>query len=220
MTTSTRDKHNHGQHTLNRPWIPPLMCPEDVLKGLKNKGEKMDVIQSFAEAFWVGKGQGSGLDWVLRGLLHKSDSDSDPHWTLRRVDESRFPLKPRISIREADIGGMEMEVDTLRTTTRIFSLSGSIKTSNSYFICTSPPTIDKIFARIRSYDPTVSTPSYPRTIAGLTMSVIDLTTGYDSTNPPSYKPSLPLSTGHMIQFRVENKAEGLRIVLTMRTSET
>lgn len=63
-------------------------------------------------------------------------------------------------------------------------------------------------------------PSYPRTIAGLEVtSVVDLTLGYDSTNPPTYKPSLPLSSGHMIQFRAASR-EGLKIVLTIRTSGT
>ncbi|KAG6864147.1 hypothetical protein C0991_012125 [Blastosporella zonata] len=69
--------------------------------------------------------------------------------------------------------------------------------------------------------PQSQSPSYPREIAGLVVtSVIDLTTGYDSTNPPTYKPSLPLSSGHMIQFRAENATEGTKIVLTTRTSGT
>lgn len=64
------------------------------------------------------------------------------------------------------------------------------------------------------------TPSYPKSIAGLDVtSVADLTLGYDSTNPPTYKPSLPLSSGHMIQFRAASR-EGLKIVLTTRTSGT
>lgn len=63
-------------------------------------------------------------------------------------------------------------------------------------------------------------PSYPKSIAGLEVtSVVDLTLGYDSTNPPTYKPSLPLSSGHMIQFRAASK-EGLKVVLTTRTSGT
>lgn len=60
-------------------------------------------------------------------------------------------------------------------------------------------------------------PSYPKQIAGLTItSVVDLTLGYDSTNPPSYKPSLPLSSGHMIQFRAGSKLDGMVVVLTIR----
>jgi phosphoglucomutase len=46
-------------------------------------------------------------------------------------------------------------------------------------------------------------------------SVVDLTTGYDSTNPPTYQPSLPLSSGHMIQFRAKKK-DGTKVVLTTR----
>ncbi len=63
-------------------------------------------------------------------------------------------------------------------------------------------------------------PSYPKSIAGLEVSsIVDLTLGYDSTNPPTYKPILPLSSGHMIQFRAAS-SEGLKIVLTTRTSGT
>ncbi|KAJ8078389.1 Glucose 1,6-bisphosphate synthase [Marasmius tenuissimus] len=62
---------------------------------------------------------------------------------------------------------------------------------------------------------------YPQQIAGLCVtSVIDLTTGYDSSNPPTYKPQLPLSSGHMIQFRAERDSDGSKIVLTVRTSGT
>ena len=63
-------------------------------------------------------------------------------------------------------------------------------------------------------------PSYPKSIARLQVSsVVDLTLGYDSSNPPTYKPSLPLSSGHMIQFRATSK-DGFKIVLTIRTSGT
>lgn len=46
--------------------------------------------------------------------------------------------------------------------------------------------------------------------------VVDLTTGYDSANPPSFKPSLPISSGHMVQFRAEDKEKGVKIALTIR----
>ena len=96
--------------------------------------------------------------------------------------------------------------------------------------------LDRIFARIRDYDGTVcedenttcimlltiqwqatkDRPIYPVSIAGLKVtSVCDLTIGYDTTNPPSYKPSLPLSSGHMIQFRAQSE-NGTKIVLTTR----
>jgi hypothetical protein len=71
-----------------------------------------------------------------------------------------------------------------------------------------------------SFEGSGRTPSYPKSIAGLEVtSVADLTLGYDSTNPPTYKPSLPLSSGHMIQFRAASR-EGLKVVLTTRTSGT
>jgi hypothetical protein len=63
-------------------------------------------------------------------------------------------------------------------------------------------------------------PNYPKSIAGFEVtSVVDLTLGYDSTNPPTYKAKLPLSSGHMIQFRAASK-DGFKIVLTTRTSGT
>ncbi|KAI0713284.1 phosphoglucomutase first 3 domain-containing protein [Earliella scabrosa] len=105
----------------------------------------------------------------------------------------------------------------------LYEKYGFFQTSNSYFICTDPRTIDAIFARIRNFDGrgTPTTPSYPKSIAGLTVtSVRDLTVGYDSSNPPSFKPTLPLSSGHMIQFRAENQEDGTKITLTTRTSGT
>ncbi|KAL0061075.1 hypothetical protein AAF712_012069 [Marasmius tenuissimus] len=100
---------------------------------------------------------------------------------------------------------------------------GFFKTSNSYFICKDPVTIDGIFQRIRKFKQGASQAmlQYPQQIAGLHVtSVIDLTTGYDSSNPPTYKPQLPLSSGHMIQFRAERDSDGSKIVLTVRTSGT
>ncbi|KAF5358442.1 hypothetical protein D9756_001763 [Leucocoprinus leucothites] len=105
----------------------------------------------------------------------------------------------------------------------LYKKYGYFQTNNGYFRCDDPRTIDHIFSRIRNIDqePSSSTfPSYPKNIAGLRItSVVDLTIGYDSTNPPTYKPTLPLSSGHMIQFRAENP-EGIKIVLTTRTSGT
>ncbi|KAI0807082.1 phosphoglucomutase first 3 domain-containing protein [Fomes fomentarius] len=105
----------------------------------------------------------------------------------------------------------------------LYEKYGFFQTSNSYFICTEPRIIDTIFTRIRNFDGrgTSTTPSYPKSIAGLTVtSVRDLTIGYDSSNPPTYKPALPLSSGHMVQFRAENKVDGTKITLTTRTSGT
>lgn len=61
---------------------------------------------------------------------------------------------------------------------------------------------------------------YPTCIANFTVNaVVDLTTGhgYDSTNPPTYRPRLPLSSGHMIQFRAQSEDDmDMSIVLTIR----
>ncbi|KAI0269854.1 hypothetical protein BC834DRAFT_574038 [Gloeopeniophorella convolvens] len=104
----------------------------------------------------------------------------------------------------------------------LYSRYGYFQTSNSYFVCEDPQVIDQIFTRIRNYDgqALAKNPSYPKSIAGLDVtSVVDLTLGYDTTNPPTHKPSLPLSSGHMIQFRASSK-DGSKIVLTTRTSGT
>ncbi|KAH9901639.1 phosphoglucomutase first 3 domain-containing protein [Cubamyces lactineus] len=102
----------------------------------------------------------------------------------------------------------------------LYERYGYFQTSNSYFICTEQATINAIFARLRNFDGQAisgGTPRYPSTIAGLEVTrVRDLTVGYDSGNPPSYRPTLPLSSGHMIQFRAENKADGTKITLTTR----
>ncbi|KAF8185026.1 hypothetical protein K438DRAFT_1837279 [Mycena galopus ATCC 62051] len=101
----------------------------------------------------------------------------------------------------------------------LYQRYGYFQTLNSYFVCKDPSTIDKIFERLRNYRSDAQ-PAYPQDIAGLAItSVVDLTTGYDSTNPPTYKPSLPLSSGHMIQFRAK-KEDGTKVVLTTRTSGT
>ncbi|KIM87657.1 hypothetical protein PILCRDRAFT_773278 [Piloderma croceum F 1598] len=105
----------------------------------------------------------------------------------------------------------------------LYTRYGYFESSNSYFICSDPPTVDKIFARIRNYDnaATAVTPHFPVEIAGLKVTrVVDLTLGYDTGNPPTHKPSLPLSFGHMIQFRAESSGGGTKIVLTIRTSGT
>ncbi|KAF8436904.1 hypothetical protein L210DRAFT_3688468 [Boletus edulis BED1] len=94
---------------------------------------------------------------------------------------------------------------------------------NSYFVCSDTVKIDKIFGGLRNFEKTLHpiTKQYPHSIAQLTVfSVIDLTAGYgyDSTNPPTYAPRLPLSSGHMIQFRAHSA--DVNIVLTIRTSGT
>ncbi|KAF8226229.1 hypothetical protein L208DRAFT_1442614 [Tricholoma matsutake] len=107
----------------------------------------------------------------------------------------------------------------------LYERYGFFQTSNSYFVCTDPLTVEEIFYRIRNFKSSTSIsstgPSYPDKIAGLTItSIIDLTAGYDSNNPPSYKPILPLSSGQMIQVRAGNKLDGATVVFTLRTSGT
>ncbi|ESK96831.1 phosphoglucomutase 1 [Moniliophthora roreri MCA 2997] len=105
----------------------------------------------------------------------------------------------------------------------LYERYGYFMTSNSYFICREPTTIDRIFKRIRNYNVrlVIFDCTYPQEIAGLRVtSVVDLTTGYDSTNPPTYEPHLPISSGHMIQFRAQRDSDRSKIVLTMRTSGT
>jgi len=103
----------------------------------------------------------------------------------------------------------------------LYERYGYFETRNSYFICSDAQLTDRIFAHIRNREPHLTSASYPKTLAGLDVDrIIDLTTGYDSSNPPSCKPSLPLSSGHMIQVRAGSEALGTNLVLTLRTSGT
>lgn len=89
----------------------------------------------------------------------------------------------------------------------IYEKYGFHANNNSYFICRSPPTIDKIFADIRK--------EYPRTVAGHAVTgVRDVTTGYDSSTP-NHVSALPVQSGHMITFTLDNGA-----AITLRTSGT
>ncbi|KAF5331042.1 hypothetical protein D9619_005708 [Psilocybe cf. subviscida] len=103
----------------------------------------------------------------------------------------------------------------------LYERYGFFETRNSYFTCNDPKITDEIFKQMR---PTTSTPSiegYPRTLGGLAVTrIIDLTTGFDSGNAPTYKPTLPLSSGHMIQIRASNENDSVNLVLTLRTSGT
>lgn len=45
---------------------------------------------------------------------------------------------------------------------------------------------------------------------------MDLTTGYDSNNPPSFIPSLPLCSGQMIQFQAQCLKDNISLYLTLR----
>jgi len=102
----------------------------------------------------------------------------------------------------------------------LYQTYGYFQTSNGYFVCYDPVVVLRIFSRLRNYDGTGSQ-NYPSDLANLAVtSVRDLTTGYDSSNPPSFKPSLPLSSGNMITFRARDEVAGQEVVLTIRTSGT
>ncbi|GBB97055.1 hypothetical protein RclHR1_02900018 [Rhizophagus clarus] len=108
----------------------------------------------------------------------------------------------------------------------LYNKYGYFVGNNSYFICYSPQTINKIFNKIRyGENPTKSLElnypysyqlSYPSTLAGHKITYIrDLTIGYD-TSKPDNKATLPTSkSSHMITFGLENGC-----ILTLRTSGT
>lgn len=106
---------------------------------------------------------------------------------------------------------------------------GYFQTSNSYFICADPAKIDAIFDRLRHFpgdniSRTHAGVIYPQTIGGLRIrSTRDLTTdfAYDSSNTPTFTPSLPLSGGHMITFRAgDSITDGAAITLTIRWAQS
>jgi len=105
----------------------------------------------------------------------------------------------------------------------LYKTYGYFQTSNGYLVCYDPAVARHIFSRLRDYKETASKgiQNYPSKLANLTVtSVRDLTIGYDSSNPPSFKPTLPLSSGNMITFGAEDEAAGQEVVLTIRTSGT
>ncbi|BGP44057.1 hypothetical protein JCM10449v2_008114 [Rhodotorula kratochvilovae] len=108
-------------------------------------------------------------------------------------------------------------------------------TSNSYFISRDPAVTNRIFSILRFGNPdtdssTVSPASLalPTSLGGFTLtSVRDLTVGYDSSNPPSFTPALPIDrSAHMISFALGSTDEdaadkdGVEVVGTVRTSGT
>eukprot|EP00058_Branchiostoma_floridae_P025967 XP_002611457.1 hypothetical protein BRAFLDRAFT_63910 [Branchiostoma floridae] len=88
------------------------------------------------------------------------------------------------------------------------------ETHNSYYICHDPPTITKMFERMRNWDG--KTGQYPSSCGPYKIKHIrDLTAGYDNSKPDN-KPVLPTSkASQMITFSFENGC-----VATLRTSGT
>jgi len=105
----------------------------------------------------------------------------------------------------------------------LYQTYGYFQTSNGYLVCHDPAVVQRIFSRLRNYNETASQGNhgYPSKLANLTVtSVRDLTIGYDSSNPPSFKPTLPPSSGNMITFRAGDDTADQEVVLTIRTSGT
>ncbi|KAM3615782.1 uncharacterized protein V6R79_007700 [Siganus canaliculatus] len=95
----------------------------------------------------------------------------------------------------------------------IYQKYGYHLSRTSYVICNDPPTIQRIFSRIRNLD---GAGSYPKTCGGVPIvHVRDVTTGYDSSRA-DLRSVLPVSrSGHMITFTLQNG-----VVATLRTSGT
>ncbi|XP_028276050.1 glucose 1,6-bisphosphate synthase [Parambassis ranga] len=95
----------------------------------------------------------------------------------------------------------------------IYQTYGYHMSKTSYVICNDPPTIQKIFRRIRNFD---GEGSYPKTCGGVRIvHVRDVTTGYDSSQP-DLRSVLPVSkSSQMITFTLQNC-----VVATLRTSGT
>lgn len=67
----------------------------------------------------------------------------------------------------------------------------------SYVICNDPPTILKVFSRIRNFD---GERSYPKTCGGVRIvHVRDVTTGYDSSQP-DLRSVRPIKISYLLQF--------------------
>ncbi|GEM12679.1 phosphoglucomutase 1 [Rhodotorula toruloides] len=104
-------------------------------------------------------------------------------------------------------------------------------TLNSYFICRDPAKTNRIFSTLRfgnpNTDSSTASPtslSLPTHLGGFRLaSLRDLTVGYDSANPPSYEPRLPVDrSAHMISFSLGDteSGDGVEVVGTVRTSGT
>lgn len=95
----------------------------------------------------------------------------------------------------------------------IYHTYGYHVSKTSYVVCNDPPTIQKIFNRIRNFE---GEGLYPKTCGGVRIVHIrDVTTGYDSSQP-DLRSVLPVTrSSHMITFTLQNG-----VVATLRTSGT
>ncbi|XP_015241498.1 PREDICTED: glucose 1,6-bisphosphate synthase [Cyprinodon variegatus] len=95
----------------------------------------------------------------------------------------------------------------------IYRTYGYHVSKTSYVTCNDPPTIQRIFSRIRNFE---GDGSYPKACGGVRIVHIrDVTTGYDSSRP-DLRSVLPVSkSSQMITFTLQNG-----VVATLRTSGT
>ncbi|XP_030633648.1 glucose 1,6-bisphosphate synthase [Chanos chanos] len=95
----------------------------------------------------------------------------------------------------------------------IYEIYGYHISKTSYVICNDPPTVKRIFSRLRNFE---GENVYPKSCSGYCITHIrDVTTGYDSSQPDK-KCVLPVSrSSQMITFTFQNG-----IVATLRTSGT
>ncbi|XP_014836546.1 PREDICTED: glucose 1,6-bisphosphate synthase isoform X1 [Poecilia mexicana] len=94
----------------------------------------------------------------------------------------------------------------------IYRTYGYHVSKTSYVTCNDPPTIQRIFSRIRNF---AGDGSYPKACGDIgIVHVRDVTTGYDSSRP-DLRSVLPASSSQMITFTLQNG-----VVATLRTSGT
>ncbi|XP_048120897.1 glucose 1,6-bisphosphate synthase isoform X1 [Alosa alosa] len=95
----------------------------------------------------------------------------------------------------------------------IYETYGYHISKTSYVICNDPPTVKRIFTRLRNFE---GENVYPKSCGGYNIvNVRDVTTGYDSSQPDQ-KCVLPVTkSSQMVTFTLQNG-----IVATLRTSGT
>ncbi|KAF3834497.1 hypothetical protein F7725_027055 [Dissostichus mawsoni] len=95
----------------------------------------------------------------------------------------------------------------------IYHTYGPHLSQTSYVICDDPPTVSRIFHRLRNFH---GEDSYPQRCGGVRVAnVRDVTTGYDSSRADRTCVLPVTRSGHMITFTLQNG-----VVATLRTSGT
>lgn len=95
----------------------------------------------------------------------------------------------------------------------IYEIYGYHLSKTSYVICNDPPTVKRIFSRLRNFEGECT---YPKFCGGYSIThVRDVTTGYDSSHPDK-RCVLPVTkSSQMVTFTLQNG-----VVATLRTSGT